>query len=393
MRSGGHDVLAKSTLDNGVIIDLAGLDTIEPDATSTTVRIGAGVHAGKLTKALQQTGHAVALGCNPAVGVSGLTLGGGIGWLLGTSGAACDNLLSARILTADGRFVTASADQEPDLFWAIRGGGGNFGIATSLTYRTRVLGNVVGGYIAYPGEKMGDFFAFYRDRMREIPDELVVEVLAMSPSRPVIFATFCYTGDATAADAVLAPWRKFGPPLAEGIGVKPYDAFDSPTPEVAKFFQGPPPDPAFKGKRPSITWMGGSLDALGEGAIETIEAAAKDAPPGWDFSLGHYMHGAISNVAPDATAFPRTKGVMTYHFDCFWFDEKRNGEYMGWVDRSVAAMARHSKAPTYINYLASDDPAQIRRSYGNNYARLSRLKRRYDPDNIFHRNRNITPSA
>src|ERR1019366_8334826 len=165
------------------------------------VRVGAGVRSGKLMTALQATNHAVALGCSPQVGVSGLTLGGGIGWLLGTSGAACDNLISARIITADGRLLTASAEQEPDLYWAIRGGGGNFGIATSLTLRMRTLGTVIGGYIAYPGERLGDFLNFYRDTMVKPPDDLVTEVLVSSPSQPAIFVTICFTGDANRADA------------------------------------------------------------------------------------------------------------------------------------------------------------------------------------------------
>jgi FAD/FMN-containing dehydrogenase len=391
VRSGGHDVLGASTVNNGVIIDLAGLDTIDFNPASALVRIGAGVRGGQLTKSLQQTDHAAALGCNPAVGVSGLTLGGGIGWLLGTSGAACDNLASAKLLTADGRFLDVSAEEEPDLFWAIRGGGGNFGIVTSLTLKTRMLGNVIGGYIAYPGERLSDFLAFYREQMTKAPDELVVEVLTMSPTKPVIFATICYTGSEAEADRVLQPWRSFGPPLADGIGKKPYAAFDVPTPEIGKLFQGPPPDPAFKGQVPDIYWMGGSLDALGDGAIKTIAAAAKDGPPDWDFSLGHYMHGAICVPGSDTTSFPRNKGTMTYHFDCYWFDEKRTDEYMNWVDQSVAAMNQQSKAPTYINYLGSNDPTQIRRSYGDNYLRLARIKRSYDPENIFHRNRNVPP--
>ena len=392
IRSGGHDVLSDSTIDGGIVIDLAGLDAIEPDPAANTVRVGAGVRSGKLTTALQATNNAVALGCSPQVGVSGLTLGGGIGWLLGTAGAACDNLVSARIITADGRLLTASAEQEPDLFWAIRGGGGNFGIATSLTLRTRTLGNVIGGVIAYPGERLSDFLDFFRDTMSKAPDDLVVEVLASSPSRPVIFVTFCFTGDANRADAVLAPWRQFGPPLADGIGVKAYTEFATPTPEIGKLFQGPPLDPTFRNKRPDIYWMGASLDTLSDGAIRTLVDQTKGAPAGWDFSLGHYMHGAICNVAPDATPFVRAKGAMTYHFDTYWFDEKQATTYMGWVDAGITAMKPRSRSGTYVNYLGADDPAQVQLAYGPNYPRLSRIKRQYDPDNVFHRNRNIKPA-
>ncbi|MBN9554326.1 MAG: FAD-dependent oxidoreductase, partial [Alphaproteobacteria bacterium] len=284
IRSGGHDVLGASTVENGIIIDLSGLDAIVADPSSGRVEIGGGVRARQLTNRLQEVGQAVALGCNPAVGVSGLTLGGGIGWLLGTSGAACDNLLRARVLTADGRFVGASAEEEPDLFWALRGGGGNFGIVTSLAFRTRPLASVIGGHLAYSGEDLRGFLEFYRDQMERAPAELVVEALIMAPSQPVIFAIVCYTGDAAGADAVLAPWRKFRPLLADSVGIKPLSSFSQPAPEVAKLFQGPPPDPAFKDKRPDIYWMGGSLAALTDGAIDSLVFAAKDGPPGWDIS-------------------------------------------------------------------------------------------------------------
>ncbi len=392
VRSGGHDVLGASTVEGGVILDLAGFDAITPDLQAGLVRVGGGVRAGTITKTLGETGHAVALGCNPAVGVSGLTLGGGIGWLLGTSGAACDNLLSVRLLTADGRFVNASAEEEPDLFWGLKGGGGNFGIATEFNLRLRNLPKVVGGHIAYPGELLREFLELYREEMAKAPPELVVEALIMSPSRPVIFAIICFAGDPSAADAVLAPWRRFGPPLADSIGLKPFADFDRATPEVAKFFQGPQPDPAFKNKRPDIYWMGGSIASLDDVAIAAMVDAAKAAPPNWDISLGHHMHGAISEGAPGETAFIRRPGAMTYHFDCYWFDPGKAEASMAWVDQSVAAMKRHAGMPTYINYLGSNAPVDVESAYGAGYARLSRIKRRFDPANLFHRNRNIEPA-
>jgi FAD/FMN-containing dehydrogenase len=391
VRSGGHDVLGDSVIDDAIVIDLSGLDMIAPDTAGGTVRIGPGVRAGKLTSVLQATGGAVALGCNPQVGVAGLTLGGGIGWLQGTDGATCDNLLGATLITADGRVLTASAEQEPDLFWAIRGGGGNFGIVSELTFRTRNLGPVIGGFLAYPGERLADFLAFYQEMMSKAPNELVVEVMTSAPSRPMIFATFCFTGEAARAEAVLAPWRKFGPPLADGISAKPFTEFSRATPDVAKLMQGPPPDPAFRGMRPDIYWMGASLEALSGDAIRILVEQTKNAPAGWSISLGHYLHGAICDRADGATPMLRPKGSMTYHFDSYWFDRKQAPAYMNWVDGGLAAMKPVSRPATYVNYLGSDDAADVRRAYGAHYARLARIKRRYDPENVFRHNRNIEP--
>jgi FAD/FMN-containing dehydrogenase len=389
VRSGGQDVLGDSVINACIVIDLSGLDMIAPDAATQKVRTGAGVRAGKLTSTLQTTNHAVALGCNPQVGVAGLTLGGGIGWLQGSDGATCDNLVEATLIRADGKVLTVNAQREPDLFWAIRGGGGNFGIVTELTLRTRELGPVTGGFIAYPGEQLADFLALYQDTMAKAPDDLVVEVMTSAPSRPVIFATFCFTGDPARADAVLAPWRKFGPPLVDGTGVKPFTEFSRAVPDVAKLMQGPPPDPAFRGMRPDIYWMGTSLDALGSEAIRILVEHTKNAPAGWSISLGHYLHGAICNVADSATPMLRPKNSMTYHFDSYWFDRKQAPDYMNWVDSGLAAMKPVSRAGTYVNYLGSDDVGDVARAYGSNYARLAQIKHRYDPDNVFRHNRNI----
>jgi FAD/FMN-containing dehydrogenase len=393
VRGGGHDVLGASTLDGGIVIDLGLMKTIEPDHAKGLVRVEAGVRAGQLSGTLQAAGRAVALGCNPAVGVSGLTLGGGLGWLLGKHGASCDNLIRARIITADGRFLTVSEQENSELFWAIRGGGGNFGIATSLTYRTHPVGNIVGGYIAYSGERMSDFFHFYRDLMDRAPDELTVEVLILSPSKPVIFAMACYSGDERHAEAALAPLRNFGPPLADGLSVRAYADISDPAPAVGKLFEGPPPDPAEKHDSPGIYWLGASLETLNDSAIDTIVAQLSVAPRGWAFGLGHYLHGAICRVAPSATPLLRPKGSMAYHFDSFWGDSMLAPAHMSWVQASMSAMRPHSRKATYVNYLSSDDSNEIKSAYGPHYSRLSTIKRKYDPDNIFHRNRNIKPAA
>jgi FAD/FMN-containing dehydrogenase len=391
VRSGGHDVLGASTVDGGVVIDLGGLHAIEPHFGSGLVHIGPGARSGDVNDALQVTNHAVALGCNSLVGVGGLTLGGGLGWLLGTAGAACDQIVAARLLTADGTIRNVSAHEEPDLFWAIRGGGGNFGIVASLTYRVRDVGRIVGGWIAFPGERLVDFLRFYREYMAAAPPELVVEAIVLSPSRPIVFAIVAFSGKPELASRVLAPLIRFGPPLANEIALRPYNEFNNPGKAIGKLLQSAPAQRARKTNSPGIYWMGASFDELSGRAIEIVAERLKAAPQNWAFNVGHYMHGAVCGVSPESTPFLRSRSTMTYHFDTYWLDVKDAKRSMQWVDASLAALKPYSRRSTYVNYLGSNDPAAVRAAYGSNYERLVSLKRRYDPEDVFHRNRNIRP--
>ena len=392
VRSGGHDVLGASTVNDGVIIDLSELNHIDVVADRKLATVGAGVLSGDLSDALQKSAQAAALGCNPQVGVSGLTLGGGIGWLLGTAGAACDNLIQARMLTTDGRMRDVDAQSEPDLFWAIRGGGGNFGIVTSLTYQTHDVGEIIGGWIAYPGERVIDFLRFYREFMDAAPPELVIEVFVPSALQPVLFAQVAFTGSQERAQRVLDPLMRFGPPLVSDVGSKPYAGFSAPGEAVAKLLKGPPADPHEATSSPGIYWLGANVDLLSDEAIAVIADRLKEAPKrNWAFSLGHYLHGAICDVPSNASPFLRKRGSMTFHFDTWWSDAGRAAGAMEWVDASLSAMRPCSSASTYVNYLGSDSSAAVEASYGENYARLRTLKQRYDPDDLLRRNRNIRP--
>jgi FAD/FMN-containing dehydrogenase len=395
VRAGGHDLLGASVCDDGIVIDVSQMKSIAIDGERRTARVGAGVRSSELNAATDSHGLAAVLGCNPGVGVAGLTLGGGLGWFLGRFGAACDNLIAADLVDAEGRRRHASADENADLFWALRGGGGNFGIVTAFEYRLHPVDRVLGGLIAFR-TNVAPFLRFYRDFMKAAPDALAVETSIVMLERPTILCTACWSGDLTEGERALRPLREFGPPVADAIGSVPYARLtDRPGPEFGARVFGPPPAPppttAPPAGRTFDYWRGGSLDDLSDGAIEQVDSAIQSASRGMSMGLGHYMHGQICQAPADATPLPRKAGGFTYFFDANWRDPARADVAMRWVNDSSEAMRRWSSARTYVNYLSSDSDESVRAAYAANYQRLTALKRKYDPSNVFHLNRNIRP--
>lgn len=388
VRSGGHDVLAASTCDDGLLIDLADLNSIRLERDSSHAVMGPGGNAGMLDRTMAAKGRFLALGCNTQVGVAGLTLGGGLGWFMGSHGAACDNLHRAQLVTADGQVLTASEDEHTDLLWALRGGGGNFGIVVELELVSHPLTTVTGGYICFDGQKLPEFLRFYREYLADAPDALDVEVAVMAPARRIIFVMACFLGDPDEAKRAFAPLRSFAQPLADGLRTAPYPAVMSPTEEVGLLFRPDPDAPEEANDSPGIQWLGGSLGELDDAAIDSIVEQIELAQGNWAFNVGHYMHGAVCRVSAADSPLPRPRGTFTYHFATWWGRAESAPARMAWVDGAIAAMRKHEIA-AYVNYLSTDDPASVRQSYGSNYARLRAIKRRYDPDNVFHRNRNI----
>jgi FAD/FMN-containing dehydrogenase len=392
VRAGGHDLLGASVCEGGIVIDVSQMKSISVDRERQMARVDAGVRSRDLNAATSSSGLAAVLGCNPAVGVAGLTLGGGLGWFLGKFGAACDNLLAAQVITADGKILRASADDNADLFWALRGGGGNFGIVTNLEYRLHPVVNILGGVIAFRGD-LQSFLRFYRDFMKTAPDELAIEMSIIVLDVPVILCTVCWSGDLAEGERVLRPLSSFGPPVADEIHAVSYEHLtDRPGAEFgAKVFGAPPTVPP----APGLTydyWRGGSLKELNDQAIAQIMAAVGEASRGMSVGIGHYMHGQICRVHDDATALPRTAGQFTYFFDANWRNVERAEVAMAWVNKSWSAMQLFSSAGTYVNYLSNDSEDAVRASYRANYQKLAALKRKYDPSNVFHLNRNIRPS-
>jgi hypothetical protein len=391
VRAGGHDVLRASVCDDGIVIDVSRMKAIVIDAGRRSARVESGVRSSELNAATGPHGLAAVLGCNPAVVVAGVTLGGGLGWFLGRFGAACDNLIAADVIDANGIRRYASADENADLFWALRGGGGNFGIVTAFEYRLHPVDRVLGGLIAFRTE-IAPFLRFYRDFMTAAPDALAVEMGIVILDRPTILCTACWSGDPAEGERVLRPLRTFGPPVADAIGSVPYARLtDRPGPEFGARVFGPPPTTAPLVGQTFDYWRGGSLDSLSDGAIEQLDLAIQGASRGMSMGLGHYMHGQICQVSMDSTPLPRSAGQFTYFFDANWRDPARADIAMRWVNDASSAMRPWSSAGTYVNYLSTDSDDAVRAAYRANYQRLVALKQKYDALNAFHLNRNIRP--
>ena len=396
VRAGGFDVLGASVCEGGMVIDLSQMKAISIDSRRRISRVQAGVRSAELSSVAEAHALAAALGCHPAVGVAGLTLGGGLGWLAGKYGASCDNLRGADVITAEGRMIRANETENPDLFWAIRGGGGNFGVVTSLDFQLHPVDQVFGGVAAYRGD-IAAFLRFYRDFMKTAPDELTVELNIRVLGKPTILATACWSGDLAEGERILRPLREFEMLLADAINVVPYaHLIDRPGPDFGRRLFGsgasPPPSPSAANGRVYDYWRGGSLQGLSDKAAETIAAAARNAPPGWSIGLGHYIHGLVSRATPQSSSLPRNAGQFTYFFDANWRDPQFTDSAMSWVDGFLAAMGSYSSAGTYVNYLSTNSDAAVRSSYGECYQRLAALKRKYDSNNFFHLNRNVRPA-
>jgi len=377
VKSGGHDVLGESVTSGGLMIDLSAMKEIVVDEKGTSARVQEGVRSGEFNREAGRFDLAPVLGCNPAVGVAGLTLGGGVGWLLGTNGAACDNLIGADVVTADGRFLTASRDENPDLFWALRGGGGNFGVVVNFQYRLHSLSKVLAGVVGFHAD-LGKFLTFYRDFMAHAPDALTVELNIMDGELPLILAIVCWSGEAQEGEQILRPLRSF-----EGM------VFD----HIREVSYGEATGPDSGGRLPrNLHWRGGTFDDLNEATIGALVEVAKIAPHGWNIGLGHYMHGEICRVSPHSTPLVRRAGQFSYFIGGGWDDGTNGASVMHWVDSAFAAVRGLSSEAPYINYLSDDSETAVRAAYGaDNYSRLQSLKKKYDPDNVFHLNRNIRP--
>lgn len=390
VRSGGHDVLAESTVDNGLLIDLQGLSKI--NIANSIVGVGPGVLAGQLDYSLGEAGRALSLTCNPGVGVGGLTLGGGLGWFIGSQGAACDRLKSARIVTVSGQVLTASNDENQDLFWAIRGGGGNFGIVTELEFSTFQKPDLIAGVIVYDAKLLKEFLNFYRDFMVSAPDELTVEITVNGGERPVIAAMVFYSGNDRDAEKILAPLRSFGPPLVDDLKKQDYGRVGLMTPNVSQFFTPVNLDIRGEEKEPGMYWQGKSVSSLTENAISNIVESVNVAPKSWAFGLGHVMRGAVTRVDAGSTPLNRPLHSTTVHFDIGWSHKSQAMDRMKWVDDSIEALSSSASEFDYINYMSSNDPDRVKAAYGENFERLVTIKQRYDPENILSHNRNISPA-
>jgi FAD/FMN-containing dehydrogenase len=386
VRGGGHNVAGNAVCDGGLMIDLSAMRGVHVDPRARRARAQGGATWGDYNRETQVYGLASTGGVVSTTGVGGLTLGGGLGWLMGKHGMAVDSLVAVELVTATGEVVRASADEHPDLFWALRGGGGNFGVATWLEYELYPVGpTVTAGLVAHPFAAARDVLRFYRDFTTSLPDELTAfaGVLHAPDGSGTKLAAIivCHAGSLEDGAAAVAPVKRFGSPVMDVIGPMPYPAvnmlFDAGFPRGALNY-----------------WKSNFLTALGDTAIDTMIERFAATPSPMSALLLEHFHGAATRVGPTETAFPhRTVG---YNFLTVgeWLDAAASPANVAWTRDTYAAMAPHFTAGRYVNYLNADEVAEdstVSAAYGPNWKRLRDVKRRYDADNVFHLNQNIKP--
>lgn len=381
VRGGGHNVAGKAVCDGGLMIDLSPMKGIQIDPVQRTARVEPGVIWSELDQATQAFGLATTGGTVSHTGVAGLTLGGGLGWLLATHGLACDNLLSATMVLADGHQVIASTTENPDLFWAIRGGGGNFGIVTAFEFRLHPVGpTVLGGMVLYPIDQAREVLHFYRDFCANCPDALTVwaGLFSTPDGTPVVALIAGWFGPLVEGEQALAPLRAFGSPLADLIGQLPYCQLQAML------------DPAAPFGLPRY-WKSGYFKELTDELLDWLieHATAKTSP--LSLVLLFHLHGLASRVAPDATAFGRREEIWDVDIIAQWTEPASANQHMDWARTFWQAIAPFSTG-VYVNHLDSDDgAARVKSAYVANYDRLVALKTKYDPTNFFRLNHNIEP--
>jgi FAD/FMN-containing dehydrogenase len=385
VRSGGHNVAGKAVTDAGLMIDLSLMKGIHVNPGRPAVQAQAGVTVGELDRATAAFGLATPSGVVSTTGIAGLTLGGGIAWLMGKYGMAVDNLVSAEVVLASGEVVTASENDESELFWALRGGGGNFGVVTWFEYRAHPLASVLGGPVLHPLEAAPQLFSFYRDFAADLPDELSTQaVFVHAPDgsgTKLCGIAVCHAGDDPArAEADIRPLRRFGSPAADMIERIPYAAVNtgvdwlSPTGSLRY-------------------WKSAFFSALSDPAVELMISAFEQAPSELCALVVEDFHGAVTRVAPTSMAYPHREPGFNLFLISQWTDPGQTDACIAWARETFDALSPYMADRSYTNYLSADDYDRVRQAYGPNYNRLVELKRRYDPENLFRLNHNIDPKT
>lgn len=382
VRAGGHNVAGNAVCDGGLMIDLSPMKGVRVDPGGRTARAAAGALWGEFDRETQAFNLATTGGVISTTGVAGLTLGGGVGWLNGRFGIAADNLISADVVTADGRLLRASEQDNPDLFWALRGGGGNFGIVTSFEFRVHELGpTVLAGPVFHPLARAREVLRFYREFSAAEPDALTTYagLLTGPDGNPLVGMVVCYAGPPEQGEKLVAPVRKFGPPAVDQIGPMPYTA-------VQTMF-----DPAFPPGRYNY-WKSSLAPELSDGVIDAVvDHMARVPSPHTAVMLEHY-HGAYSRKRAEETAYSHRQPTWDVVIIGNWLDAAHTDRNIAWVRELFAAVQPRVSAGVYVNFLDADEGAdRIRAAYGPSYPRLVELKKKYDPTNFFRMNQNIRP--
>jgi FAD/FMN-containing dehydrogenase len=386
VRGGGHNVAGKALRDGAITIDLAGMHGVWVDQRNKRARAQGGVKWSAFDRETVALDLVTTGGTVGSTGVGGLTLGGGLGWVMRKYGLSCDNVLSADVVTADGNLLTASATENSDLYWAIRGGGGNFGVVTSFEYQLHDLEPIVGGMALYPESMLRDMFHFYRDYTASAPDSVtaMAGVLIGPPGTPVEgqnagMIAVCHCGPASDGARLLQPIKDFGPPAADFIGLTSYAAIQS-------LFDGA----GAPGGR--NYWRSNFMTELSDGALDVFLSHSDELPPPGTLLLIEHLGGAVGRVGNHETAFANRHA--NYNMSVFgtWLKPEEDERNIAWVRNFGDELKPFATGGAYVNYMADDEGADnVRAAYEANYQRLVEVKRKYDPTNFFSGNQNIAP--
>jgi len=379
VRGGGHNVAGNAVCDGGLMIDLSPMKSVRVDPVARTARAEPGVLWGEFDRETQAFGLATTGGQVSTTGIAGLTLGGGEGWLASKYGYTVDNLLSADVVTADGRLVTASATSNEDLFWALRGAGHNFGVVTSFEYRLHQVGPILGGMVMHPFDHARDVLRFYREFMTTPPDELttIAGVITAPDGNQVVAIAACYAGPLQQGARILEPLRRFGSPVADTIGPMAYTTMQT-------LF-----DAAFPSGHLNY-WKGSLMSQLSDEVIEAIVEHARRIPSPFSGVFIPHYHGAFSRVPKRDTAYYHRDLPYELLILSNWIEQADSGRNIAWTRELFAAVQMHVGRAVYVNMLDRDESEQrVQDAYGLNYERLLGLKRKYDPMNFFRLNQNI----
>jgi FAD/FMN-containing dehydrogenase len=391
VRGGGHNIAGSALCDGGVVIDLSAMRSVRVDAATRRAWVEGGATLGDFDHEAQAFGLATPLGINSTTGVAGLTLGAGFGWLSRKHGMTCDNLISADVVTADGTLVHASASEHADLFWALRGGSGNFGVVTGFEFELHPLGpNVLTGLVAYPLEQARKVLQGYREWLPTLPDDASVWVVARKapplpflPSewhgREVVVLAMFYAGDPKVGEKVLAPALALGTPVGSFVGVQPYtswqQAFDPLLTPGARNY-----------------WKSHNFATLPDGAIDALVGAVKHLPsPHCEIFFG-CIGGQTMRVKSDATAYPHRDTLFAVNVHGRWETAAEDERGIAWARDFYEKTKPYATGGVYVNFLTADETSRLHAAYGANYHRLTSVKKKYDPSNLFRNNFNIAPA-
>lgn len=382
IRGGGHGVTGNAVCDGGLVIDLSRMNGVRVDPAKRTARAEGGATWGDFDHETQAFGLATTGGIVPTTGIAGLTLGGGIGYLNRKYGLACDNLISADLVTADGRFLKVSAEENDDLFWGLRGGGGNFGVVTTLEYRVHPVGPVLGGEIVFPLDRAKETLRLYRDWSTGAPDEVRADATLLSgPEGAALAIIVCHCGSIETGEKVLRPLRQLSARVADTIAPVPYARVQNLLTEVLTpgFFH---------------YWKSGFFRSFSDEAIDgLVDFFAAAIPSPFAAVAIEHLGGAVGRVGQGETAFSHRRAQHSVLVLRAWRESAASQENVAWARACYGIVEPFLEQGVYVNYLGEEGEARVRAAYGANYQRLAALKRKYDPTNFFRLNQNIVPAS